>query len=150
MLIWLNQVDDEFLTQSDVWHFHSKSCTALTFLLKKSEQSFIATKQNFKKWVKNEFSEHTGKGGSISIAITHHLDVGVLSQQAVIGHGLKGEMSSGQIRHSLSLTMLTRTQELVLRSWCITSKATCVCVCVWARACVCVDVCERVCSSQGF
>ncbi|TNN59663.1 hypothetical protein EYF80_030149 [Liparis tanakae] len=29
------------------------------------------------------------------LAITHHLYVGVLSQQAVIGHGLKGEKSSG-------------------------------------------------------
>ncbi len=50
------------------------------------------------------------------VAITHHLDVGVLSQQAVIGHGLKGEKSSGQIRHSLSLSMLTRQQELLLPS----------------------------------
>lgn len=30
-----------------------------------------------------------GKCGSTSMAITHHLDVGVLSKQAVIGHWLK-------------------------------------------------------------
>ncbi len=52
------------------------------------------------------------KSSGLLIAITHHLDVGVLSQQAVIGHGLKGEKSSSQIGRSLSLSMLTRQQEL--------------------------------------
>lgn len=60
----------------------------------------------------------------MAVTITHHLDVGVLSQQAVIGHGLKGEKSSGQRRHSQQLSMLTRQQEL-LPSCYITRKAVC-------------------------
>lgn len=81
---------------------------------------------------KLNFQSHVVQSSSISIAITHHLDVGVLSQQAVIGHGLKGEKSSGQTRHSLSLSMLTRQQELVLPSQYTTNKAVCVCVCEFA------------------
>lgn len=60
----------------------------------------------------------------MAVTITHHLDVGVLSQQAVIGHGLKGEKSSGQRRRSQQLSMLTRQQEL-LPSCYITRKAVC-------------------------
>lgn len=57
------------------------------------------------------FSEAGGRTLQRFVAVTHHLDVGVLGQQAVIGHGLKGEKSSGQIRRPPSLSMLTRQQE---------------------------------------
>lgn len=75
----------------------------------------VKTIKNIKVRVKYLFSEPNVKTSSISIDITHHLDVGVLGKQAVIGHGLK-ERSSGQIKHYLSLCMLTMQQELVLPS----------------------------------
>jgi len=125
------------------------SFTMGTSLLGKRDEIFGYQKLNQLLWLnwdqmvdrsiknKQENEKEKGKKAALQqqypITVTHHLDVGVLSQQAVIGHGLKGEKSSGHVRHSLPLSALSGQQELVLRSWCATSNGVCVCVFVVSR-----------------